>query len=62
MSKCNSKVHRTSHLRSKFVLQANTPGRKVTQMPILESRNKSARNRNSTGGSQNGVQHLKPLY
>lgn len=38
MAKCNEKVHRTSHLRSTFVLQANTPGKgSEVQMPILES-------------------------
>lgn len=52
MTKCNEKVHRTSHLRSKCVLQANAPGKgSEVQMPILESQNKSVRDRNETGGS-----------
>lgn len=52
MTKCNEKVHRTSHLRSKFVLQANAPGKgSEVQMPILKSQNKSVRDRNETGGS-----------
>lgn len=52
MTKCNEKVHRTSHLRLKFVLQANTPGKgSEVQMPILEAQSKSARNKNETEGS-----------